>query len=503
MLVLAMTLPLLACSDTAGTNNPSTSTNSTSSSSSSSSSSPSSSSSTPSSSEDKPKEPDVTKLWVDYLPEDLNYGGKDVFFAVGGQNGTDLAAQILPDSIEGDAMIVEHYKMNKKIEDRLGVKFKVAATSSPALINGSVLTSLQAGNGDYDIVTGPIQYDVALANSGLLCNLNELNNIDLTQGYWGGSINKYSEYKGYQSWVTGPITFTYWGRWYSVIVNLDLYNKYVFPEYGSIFDLVKKGEWTIDVFTDMIDMVFMDSGDVQDKADPADQLGLATSRIRYEALSYGLGVQYSTVDAEGNVSIALDSPATLAAAQKFMEIEACVGSYTPNLGEWQIPVFVKGKSLFAVEVLADTVNLSRAKFDYTVLPTPKMNNDPGTRYYSGFNGWLAAFGIPTSAKDPEMSAAVLEALAGEAYRSIKPVYYESILKYKYTQNNNTAEMVDLIVDSAYIDFAMVWNEKLDRLIFYFMDQDLSTVQSTLKGSIQAWETMLDKVLKEFEDNCLK
>jgi len=290
MLVFAMTLPLLACSDTEGTKNPSTSTNSTSSSSS------SSPSSTPSSSEDKPKEPDITKLWVDNLPEGLDYGGATVNFAVAGQNGNTVAQKLFPDSPEGDSVDVEHYKMNKKIEERLGVKFKVAATSSPAHVNGSVLTSLQAGNSDYDIVTGPIQYDVALANSGLLCNLNELNNIDLTQKYWGGGINKYSEYKGYQSWVTGPITYSYWGSWYCVYVNLDLYNKYVFQEYGSIFDIVKKGDWTIDTFADMIGMVFMDTGDVQDKADPSDQLGLAMSEIRFEALSYGLGVKYSTVD---------------------------------------------------------------------------------------------------------------------------------------------------------------------------------------------------------------
>ena len=68
--------------------------------------------------------------------------------------------------------------------------------------------------------------------------------------------------------------------------------------------------------------------------------------------------------------------------------------------------------------------------------------------------------IPIDARNPEMSGAVLEALAAQSYRTVTPAFFDVALKNRYSRDPETAEMMELIKDSIYINFESLYNESI-------------------------------------------
>ena len=90
--------------------------------------------------------------------------------------------------------------------------------------------------------------------------------------------------------------------------------------------------------------------------------------------------------------------------------------------------------------------------DFGIIPMPK-HDDTQDRYYTCVLENMTVLGIPTSVKDPELSGLVLEMLAEEGYKSVVPTYFEKALGAKYVRDEQSNEMLDLILDTVWFDFA--------------------------------------------------
>ena len=95
------------------------------------------------------------------------------------------------------------------------------------------------------------------------------------------------------------------------------------------------------------------------------------------------------------------------------------------------------------------------KFDWGVIPYPKYDESQ-EKYHTRASSGMEVFQIPVTSSGREDVGAVLEALSSEGYKSLTPAYYETALKVKYTNGDKTSEMLDLIKDSASIEFALVF-----------------------------------------------
>ena len=71
--------------------------------------------------------------------------------------------------------------------------------------------------------------------------------------------------------------------------------------------------------------------------------------------------------------------------------------------------------------------LREATFEYGVVPAPKW--DEAQENYRNTHAYTSAFySIPLDAKNPDMSSAVIEAMAIEGYYNVAPAYFETALK---------------------------------------------------------------------------
>ena len=54
-------------------------------------------------------------------------------------------------------------------------------------------------------------------------------------------------------------------------------------------------------------------------------------------------------------------------------------------------------------------------------------------------------------------------MAFESYKSVTPAYYETALKTKYTRDNLSSQIVDLLHDTAMTDIAYVFGDAFSSL----------------------------------------
>jgi len=446
----------------------------------------------------------VTNEWLDNLPEGLYFNGESYDVAITGNSAAhgDLAYDAwVADEATGDAVSQEVFKRNKKIEERLGIKINIAYTASPCITQTSLYTALQAGTDDYDLVCGTLIPDITVGSQGLFVNLNDYNDyIDLSAEYWGAGLNSEYDYKGYLGYVTGSLSLHYSASWYCVFTNLDLYNKYLFTDYGSIYDIVRKKEWTMDLFMEMIEKVYVDSGDIQDKEDKNDILGLLNTRARFHPLASGMGVKFSARNTDGTISIILNGNTAINAAEKLIELEQTKGALILPGGDNIIMDFASGKCLFMVETFANAKHLLEMESEFGLVPMPMYDKSQGD-YATTLSGWMQHYGVPTSAPDYVMSISVLEALCAESYRGVMRAWYDEALKYRYSRDDDTAEMIDTIRKSGAVDFATAYSQDIGNICLFFESTDLSAAASNLKSQTRQWNKQLSKILERYDQNC--
>ena len=102
-------------------------------------------------------------------------------------------------------------------------------------------------------------------------------------------------------------------------------------------------------------------------------------------------------------------------------------------------------------------NVKGKAFDFIVLPMPKYNTDQ-TRYYSVTDAWNTVYGVPTKVASSDMSSAVLEALASQAHRSLKPVVFEECFSTRFVSDPADSAMVQLVYDSLVYDPVLIYGE---------------------------------------------
>ena len=120
-------------------------------------------------------------------------------------------------------------------------------------------------------------------------------------------------------------------------------------------------------------------------------------------------------------------------------------------------VFYEGRALFSVTFPHSLSGLSANSVDdYGILPFPKYDESQ-ENYTSLVNSYAMLMGIPATTTTPEFSAFMLEALSAEAHTTSLPAYLEISCKTKYTYDEDSANMLDLIFSNLYYDTALIYN----------------------------------------------
>ena len=135
--------------------------------------------------------------------------------------------------------------------------------------------------------------------------------------------------------------------------------------------------------------------------------------------------------------------------------------------------------------------------EFGIVPVPKFDTE---QEWISSNYGCTLSAIPVNTPDTDRSAIILEALNAESYRSVTPVYYESVLKGKLARDNDSEDMLDMIFGNLRFDFGFIHNNHLSAIPSGFTsgtDENLASRYAssveTLKGRLEELQDAYNKM----------
>ncbi|MBE6639448.1 MAG: hypothetical protein E7616_08395 [Ruminococcaceae bacterium] len=477
------------------------------------------------------EDPDEQAFW-DRMGK-VNFNGTEISFIVcGGDENMEEdslnSRSIAPFDTEDLSFAVNSAVVdrNTQVEKSLNVKINLKAVSGMQDLANRLQSSLFMGMHEYDIVAGYQYFDIGLTigeNAGSFLNYEAMdekdNYISLDQPYWDANLYNEMAYKDCAFWVTGDLSQSWVGCVTVSFVNKTLWDRYeeviksVPAAQGitDLYEIVDKGLWTIELVSEISKKIYVDNN-ANEKIDLGDTVGYISyqpslNTVMTDVLAAGAHINYSTTGQDGTPSISFDNQRTNLFASK---LEKLYNESNALLVAWDndkyiVEMFAEGNILMTPNYMNKAESdLTEMTDTYVVLPPPLLLANE--KYSACFGDSCSQYGIPYTTKNEGKLAAAtatLEAMAFYSYKYVTPVYYDLMLKGRYTHvdvdSQKQADIIDMIRDSKFTDFAMLWSNSIENVTWFFRENCTNrniTTETNKKAS--SWASALEDLLEDIE-----
>ena len=120
-------------------------------------------------------------------------------------------------------------------------------------------------------------------------------------------------------------------------------------------------------------------------------------------------------------------------------------------------MFKAGRLAFQGTSAKSISNYRDANFDIGIIPYPKYDEAQENYYILTSGAGVAVIPITLSPERFENVGILIDALSRDSQQNLLPTYREVVLKTKYTRDDDSAEMLDIIFKSGSYDLGLsVW-----------------------------------------------
>lgn len=437
---------------------------------------------------------ETTGELTDNLPKDLKYNGATVTLLGWKETFNEFGQE----EKVGDPIYNVIYNRDRMVEQRLGVKLEQVNTLTnyaPDVLK-AIQPSIMAGDHAYDILRPHSQTPGQLTLNGLLVNLRELDYIDFDKPWWSPEYTEAAKIEGKIYFATGDISPSFWRMMYMNYCNYDLLRKYNLEDPQQ---LAIEGKWTLDKQLEMVNGVYEDLN--QDGIKNADDLfGIMSTYAVLDAYFYSTGAKIAEKDAVGQLvlSNSFGGEKVIQVIEKLGNFFSTNSGFITNNEYGRITK--EGRALFInCEVYFSEKFLTEADYNFKVLPVPKFTEDQ-PNYPIVLSNPFSVYAIPIDAKDVNMSAAVMEAMASESYRIVTPVMYEQLIKLRYVGSETDSAMIEIIRSGLAFDTARMFSNSFTDFEAFrrHVQNNQTTWASTVAGLADAYRTVIDNITNTYK-----
>ncbi|MGN1128743.1 MAG: hypothetical protein ACI4T6_07295, partial [Candidatus Flemingiibacterium sp.] len=283
--------------------------------------------------------------------------------------------------------------------------------------------------------------------------------------------------------------------------HVMLFNKGMAKDYQveNLYDTVRQGKWTYDKFAEVAKLAVSDL-DGNTEMNELDQYGY-TSLVKQVMPSFWIASGAVTITKDTDGTLVYTAPTNEKLIEVFQKIyditwsdniwHQNVENFAPATSDAELKIFKQGQAMFTNASCFQITNMMRdSETEFGILPYPKYEESQ-EKYYSRIEG-AELFGIPKTNDDLEMTGVILEALACASHNDVIPAYYDVALKVKYTRDEESAEMLDIVFENRVFDFGdtIFCDQLRDGIIrksFETNDRDivsaLTGVEATVNGKL--------------------
>lgn len=393
------------------------------------------------------------------------------------------------------------YDRNRKVEERFNCKINVSeSTVQPTEISQLVMS----GDTTYDIL---LQRDCNVAKTATyLMDWNEIPYIKFNADWWYPQATDLFRFNNKLVAAANSISLSCVARASGFAFNKEIYDEISGGK--SLYDYVYEDKWTLDNFHSIAKAAYKDlNGNGEIDTDDRFGIGVSSYKETFARLINGAGVSYLSRDTDGNPIFTLDTDEI--SINKLLDIykvsadKEIYSNTSTNMDDaTSYGSVIKNTALFvrAHARLLGT-DLRDSNVDCGIVPNPKYDEDQD-RYYST----TFAFEIMTLPKTlaPERYENVgimLEALAFDSHKNVLERYKEDAVKIKYTQDDDSFAMLDIIFNSISFDLGLVlWEGQIANPLLKGMYANGSEqIMSTFASQKNVIEDTINEFLTNFSN----
>lgn len=450
---------------------------------------------------------------ADDLPADLDLGGKTVTFLYREEKSGEFFAEAENADIVNDAI----FKSMRSVEERLNVNIDVILRpghfSEVRQEYMNHIKNIVASNESlYDWVDLMIGNAPVMMQSGIFKDLNKVKYLDFSKPYYLGGLIDNCLIDDKLFFTSGDASLGYLKCAFCLYFNQRLFDDY---QLENPYELVDAGKWTMDK---LMEISAAAASDLNSDGiyDINDNLGFVVHDNNHPwGFFESMGSSFYTRSADGGISFTYGSEHDIDVCDKVNKLFfGTIGSWFPDITNGlsthmekynEISAkFASGNILIMTAELDDSVvQLRDMKDAYGILPFPKFD-ETQKDYISAARNTHNSFSMPITCSDPDAAGAVLEALSSSNHQNVLPAYFETALKVKYSRDDDSARMYDLIRDGMILDFGYTYNNavsggKAGDLFrqSYLKANSLSSNVAKQKSSL---ENTLEKYLSGLREN---
>ena len=396
----------------------------------------------------------------------------------------------------GDPMNDATYRRNREAEEKFNITIKMAAEPEPGGPYDALQKAVNAGDDIYDLF---LAYEMGgsgpAAANGFLLNWKKVPCVDFSKPYWSSEVAEQLSVGDKMFLALSDISVSSNEYLYAVF-----FNKQVHKEYGveNLYETVKNKKWTIDKAAEVSKGMTADlNGD--GRMGEEDMWGIIMN-YGAQGLFYSCGNMVMRKDAKNIPYIDYVTDRSTASFDKAFGL--CRSDYTIYDANWTredryFKIFAESRALLMFKYLTAPQILRGMETDFGILPYPKLD-DAQENYYSFMDGHTLLMGVPKTASDLDRTGAVIEETSYLSYLYLVPAYYDVSLKTKYSRDNESGEMLDIIYGGRIFDFGYVYDNWIISYTFQTqIDANSREFVSVVEKNIGKAQQNLDKVIAAY------
>ena len=388
----------------------------------------------------------ILSTFTPELGEELGLVGYEFNVMIRGADSKWAIQDLVAEEENGDILNDATYQRNMYLEDNFGftINAGVSADSSLTEINTLIL----AGDDTYDAYFPMGRQAASAAQSQLLIDLNTLQYLDLDADCWNQMFLDSLTFGDKQYYAAGAISTNSYDAVRVFMFNKDLLSEL---QLEDPYQLVRDGKWTFDKFNELAVNGASDiNGDTTMSLD--DQWGMAWQEsIGGMIFYFGMGEEIASTDDDGYPMVSVGSERSIEVYERISAMLQNKQAFYLGADEDILTIFSDGRSLFFTEVLEACNRLRTSNVNFGVIPSPKYDENQ-EKYIQYVDAWcISPIVVPVNTSNADRTGFIIQAMAEASAKFLTDPYYDLVLTGKALRDDESAEMLDIIVNNFVMD----------------------------------------------------
>ncbi len=395
----------------------------------------------------------LERLQIDYeaVPDglpDVDMGGAEIVIH---DSAISLDKTVVgPEEMTGEIIDDAMFARRAETEERFNcvikghiVNYEQDYSKYVGLMNSIFLS----GDDVFDIMKIWNTTSVTFTQQGFLADLSQISTISFDKPWTFKEATDKLSYRGHKFVSVDLLSGTNaYGEMVVTYFNKDIAADF---QMENFYDAVRDGKWTFELMASNARTAYVDLNGNSSFDSKEDQFGCEFPVAEDSfTLMPSMGLYFIGKDAD-------DVPYLLPneSIERFDTIYGAIRDFVKEKGtttysDWGSGIFSSGRALFYPARLNRTSEMRDVSFNIGILPPFKFDEAQ--------DGYKTCFlpnpsGIPYTCGDKERAGIILSALAAGGYKKIAVPYFETVVKTKYTTDEDSAEMLDIVASNVTSD----------------------------------------------------